>query len=92
MEATKHTPGALRAARNIYKIQARQNFIPIRLDDMAAIIDRETQSPEMLKALEASCEALRDHLQYDNADDPPSLERIGYNKARAAIAKATPKE
>lgn len=45
-------------------------------------------APELLAALELAVQALADHLQYDDEGVSPSLEKIAYNAAFAAVAKA----
>lgn len=47
-------------------------------------------APDLLAALGACVEALEDYPQYDNPDDPPSLDAKALYMARAAIAKAEP--
>ena len=43
---------------------------------------------ELLEAAKNAVTALKDHIQYDNPEDEPSLELIALEACRAAIAKA----
>jgi len=105
MSDTKHTPGAVRAAEALWEDDTDFSIsnVSAQIEHNAAIIDQETGLPELqarIDRLEAekaelleTCKlaeiALRDHPQYDNLDDEPSLEAIGFEACRAAIARAT---
>lgn len=45
----------------------------------------------LIEACKMSIEALKDHVQYDNPDEPDSLELIALNASQDAIAKAIEK-
>lgn len=73
MNASKYTPGAIRAARRLHMLAADELTV-------AGIIDEETAAPEMLGALELAEDAL---AGFYGCEESETLDTI-----RAAIRKA----
>lgn len=74
----KHTPGAVRAAKEILRtFGMRGNWA----ETVAEIIDRETGAPELLEALELAAQSLYNGFEPDNQSHT-------YKRVQAAIHKA----
>ena len=90
-QATKHTPGALRAAQRINRQLGAAN-VQIAPERLARIIDRETTAPDLL-ALAARGASLADAVAesaYDVSKHTEDIRRLAYwaYDARYAIRAA----
>lgn len=65
---TKHTAGAIRAGQRISAILKHyfHLLLPSNADTLAAIIDRETSSPELLEQVRFCCEQLRECMEQNH--------------------------